>query len=570
LTVLALVVGALVHLNALGNPPLFDDHFLVGNRSLSEVGALKRLLTEPGMTDSPVFAHHYRPLLMLAYWINVQISGQSAPSLRAGNLLVHLLCGLLIGVLARRILSTRDPPDPAAAYSGVVVTAIFVLHPVFGEAVNLVLKRNSSLSALLMMAALLALERSTRPQARAAIWWGVALASGGAAMLVKETAIVMPLLVLLYAARRGLWGGQPARMAAAAALFAAVPLLYVALWFPAATVPPGWGPRLGYLMAQPAALLDYARMLLDPHRVAIAGGAGSGGWPPGPWSVAGAGAVVALLAGAVILRRRWPVCFFSALWAACCLAPSSSLIPLKLTADPIRLYLASLGLLALAASGLLRLGRLLGDRLRARGLTRPPALAMVAASPTLFVCLYLFVCALANNDRRGDALVAWRHAVEVYPRSPTASGNLCATLYHRGPLSAARAACRRALALAPRDPWVNMAIVMIHHRDGDRRAARRALADARRRAGNSWQLSLADGFLAWTGGDCERAERAYAAVLAVYPRNVHARLRLADCRLRRGGPGVRALLAPLRRQPPAEAADRRLMEALLRRLEKRR
>jgi tetratricopeptide (TPR) repeat protein len=503
---------------------------------------------------------------MLTYWLNIQLTGLSMPGLRIGNLLLHLLCGLLFGVLVRRVLAGSHRPAADGWAPGVVATAVFVLHPVFGEAVNLVLKRNTSLCALLMMLALLALDATRRPGARARVWWSITLAFGGAAMFVKETAVVMPALVALYGARRGMWQGAPARLATSVGLFAVVPLLYVVLWFPVDTVPPAWAPRLTYLLAQPAALADYALLLLVPSRVAIAGGVDPGGWPPGLWSSLGAGVVLGLLLAILLLRRRAPTLFFAVAWAGCCLAPSSTVIPLKLASDPIRLYLAALGFLALGAQGLVWLGRRLGALLRRGEIATGPAIAVITALPTLLVCLYIFVSALGNNDRRGDALTAWRHAIAVYPESRVANGNICATLFHQGSPAAARRACRRALSLDPNDPWVNTAVVMLHHREGRRHAAERALDAAKQRVGATWQLSLAEGFLAWSAGDCPRAERAYSAVLRLYPGNTRVRLHLADCLLRRGKPGVGALLAPLRQRRLPDAADRRLLQDLSRRL----
>ena len=89
----------------------------------------------------------YRPALLTSLALNWSISG-AAWSLKAGNVLLHAAVAVLLWSwlwrLSRRVVATT------------VVAALFAVHPLASEAVNLVSARSELLSAAGLLIGLLA------------------------------------------------------------------------------------------------------------------------------------------------------------------------------------------------------------------------------------------------------------------------------------------------------------------------------------------------------------------------------------------------------------------------------
>lgn len=122
----------------------------------------------------------------LSLALTATVAGDGAFPARLVNLLWHLLNGLLVGLVARPLLSR------AAA---VFAVGLFLLHPVQTETVAYVASRPELIAATFVLGALLAVEQQRVPLAGA-------LAFG--ALLAKEFAITAVLLVPLFA----WWHGQ--------------------------------------------------------------------------------------------------------------------------------------------------------------------------------------------------------------------------------------------------------------------------------------------------------------------------------------------------------------------------
>lgn len=238
--ILVVVLGGLSYLNALDNPPVFDDrHLLLENPRLDDdLAALQANLTQPGLTGGSTFSGHFRPVLMVSLWLNQRIFGDSIVAYRLVNLLLHLVCALLCGLLLWRLLLARRWCPQRARRVATIASCLFSLLPLHFSVVALVLKRASSLSAVLLVGALLLLDTAFRPgplerlRLRRLLFWGGALVLGALAQLSKEDAAVLPLLVLIYGLAAGLWRGRWRMGVLVVASFALFPLVFAWRWFP--------------------------------------------------------------------------------------------------------------------------------------------------------------------------------------------------------------------------------------------------------------------------------------------------------------------------------------------------
>lgn len=172
---------------ALAGDYVFDDvHSVSGNPAVQSLANFPQFWTDPG-AFSGAAARMYRPALLTSFALNIAIS-PAAWSLKLGNVLIHAaVAGMLFWWLSR--LSRR-------VRASFVIAAIFAVHPLASEAVNLVSARSELLSTLGVVVALFA---HVSWQRRVANAWpltmmilGTVLACGS-----KETGVVLPGLLLV-------------------------------------------------------------------------------------------------------------------------------------------------------------------------------------------------------------------------------------------------------------------------------------------------------------------------------------------------------------------------------------
>ncbi|MCA8948466.1 MAG: hypothetical protein KDE27_03135, partial [Planctomycetes bacterium] len=180
-----LLLAVVAHGTALLGEFVFDDiHSIAANWALQDPAHWWRWLSDP-TAFSPSGAM-YRPAVLLSLGLSFAID--SAPWIfKLGNVLLHaLVAGLAFGWLRELGLLQR---------SAFAAAALFAVHPLVSEAVNLVSARSELLLFVGLLVALRAHRRAETggrlPMALASVLGGTALACGS-----KETAVVLPALML--------------------------------------------------------------------------------------------------------------------------------------------------------------------------------------------------------------------------------------------------------------------------------------------------------------------------------------------------------------------------------------
>lgn len=552
----SLGLAALAHLPALSNRLIYDDVALIEiNALLRTTAGLRTLMTHATLTSSPIWPQHYRPLLMLTLWLNYHLGAGVEPlAYRATNLAIHLGNGVLAFFLLRRALERRVAA-PLGDWAAAFGASIFLLHPIQSIVIDLVLKRNSSLCALWLFAAVLSYARAldaTSTRARAVAFSG-ALLFGTLAMLTKEDAIVLPALIALWA----LWSGR-GRLRHAAP-FCLAPALFALRIAPHETMLRAQSSAFGHLLAQPLALARYAEMLVHPDAIAISYEL-QPMTQPFPWLRLVALVTLALSVVAVVIGgwRRSPLAALAVAWAVILLMPSSSLFPLFLTMDEVRVYASLLFVFGLMGLGLARLTffiRHRAARLRSAG--------FLALSPWLLVAALQAAGDLQQDRLWSDSLAAYAHAVDRYPRSQLGNRGLCEQLFSRTSAPAAIEQCSRAVSLWPYDPTSRYFLVGALAKAGQLERAARVADDAVRDFPASDVAWAARGHLAWFRDDYPAAAAAYRRVLAINPLDDDVRVHLADVLAATGdGDGVRRICQSFAGAPPGRADDRALLASV--------
>jgi tetratricopeptide (TPR) repeat protein len=381
-----------------------------------------------------------RPILNLSLALNHALSGFSAWSYHAVNLLIHILAALaLFGIVRRTLRSTR----PA-----LVVALLWVVHPLTTEAVTYIVQRAESLMALFYLLTLYCFIRGTQTDGGVRRrWFAFSFLACLLGMGTKEVMVSAPVAVFVYDRTFAAQGWKAAWRERKAYY-----LCLAATWIPLAFFVASSGGNRGgtsgfnlgtsalhYWFSQIEAMTRYLWLVFWPHPLVFEYGLPT--FPDwissflfGPILLA---AVVATFVG-VVRGRPWAFC------AACCwmiLAPTS-LIPGTIQfAVEYRMYLPLAAIVAAVAGGAdACAGRLAGlARIRPAiwiGLVAVIVLALGAET------------ARRNWDYRSD-LAIWADSVAKRPASAAAQCNLGMALSTRGRTKEAIACYLVALHLKP-------------------------------------------------------------------------------------------------------------------------
>lgn len=327
LTAVAVLVLAIVaHAPGLAGNWVYDDErFIAQNPALAslDIGSYVTDVTTASAGEG-IQPDVYRPLRTLVFALEWQVLGNSPTGWHIVSLLLHALASVLV----LRLLWPLVGRDSLVAGAG---AAIFAVHPVGVECVAWVSCQGDLLALVLMLAALIVLER--RGAGRTVL--GCVLMA--LACLAKESALVLPALLLLRDLALGSDRAPGWR----------VTLLRVALLAVVAG---------GYLALRFAVIPDLAQVPEFPggSRIVAAGGmlaglvwyAGALLWPSGfpfdfhlplplsftdPEVILGLGLLVTLVAAGIRGWRRGDALLaFATLGALACLVPVSNVIvPLK-------------------------------------------------------------------------------------------------------------------------------------------------------------------------------------------------------------------------------------------------
>jgi tetratricopeptide (TPR) repeat protein len=337
---IALVLAFTLYGPALDGPFLFDD--------------LGLPFYSPSFAQQPLLGWitGVRPLLMLSYWVNFQVSERDPWSYHAGNVLLHASISILVFILLYRILRLRAIDSRKALFPAGIASILFLVHPLQSEAVGYIAGRSELLAGLFVVAALVVY---SNPGLTTISWRtaAVVLVLYGCAVLSKEQAAVLPALlfsmdVLLRrrSIRETLTLGKRLYYPLAA-LGAAATVAIFALLARSATAGfnvPGihW---YEYLFTQFRVWFIYLKLAVFPfgqnadYDISVSHTlAEHGSWI----------ALAVLIAGAVTawrMRKRYGVAVFGLLMFAVLLLPTSSIIPIQDLAAERRMYLPLLGLL---------------------------------------------------------------------------------------------------------------------------------------------------------------------------------------------------------------------------------
>jgi tetratricopeptide (TPR) repeat protein len=421
LSVLAVDLAALVYLNGLHNPFVYDDRFtILGNPSLRDP-------TLQALTLHSVF----RPVVNVSYAVDHALWGFRPVGYHLTSLVLHAVnVALLFSIVRRAVqdwqardsnLTTERSPDVVAF----VAAAGFAVHPMMTEAVTYVSGRSDVLCATFFLLGMVTMRRAL---VNGRLGWALlGLTSLGLALGAKEVAASFPLVLLAYdrllldpapEARRRRFRYLHLPLISVIAI-ASVARLYT--FFHAETR--GLVAPIPYLGGQLIVVWRYLRLLLLPLGQSLVHSVHEVRSFSDPRMLIAAGGLIAVWLLALAWRRRAPLCALGVVWFFVVLAPSS-VVPLGEPMAEHRVYLASLGFFVV-------IGDLAGAVFARCGRLGVPA-RTVAIGIAAYVLVVFAALTVARNAVWADPVELWRDATRQAPDVWRAHFSLANTLGEAG------------------------------------------------------------------------------------------------------------------------------------------
>ena len=377
---LALVLfGIGIHLPSLGGALLWDDVHLVNDNPLIKSPVLILEAFRHHLFPE-AYAGHYRPIQTISYIFDYFFWSKDPYGYHLSNVLWHVLSGVVLYHLARRILGSllEQCPDESfwkrkisASTAALFLALLWVVHPVHSAAVDYVSGRADSLAFFFGAAGWLLYLRA---QDLSASWsrWGLLLLATLSALVSlcsRESGALWMLMFLLY-----LFAFQKKPPLRAKFFTLAVCLVVVSIYAglrqlpehrSESAVPVNWTPATrGVLMLR--ALGDYGRLLVFPSQLHVertvlepASGSNQSSWQSAMarqgLSAGGVLMLGVLLFGAYRKGVGQRVRCFGASWFLVTYLPISNLFDLNATVAEHWLYLPSVGFLIFIAGVLVDL-----------------------------------------------------------------------------------------------------------------------------------------------------------------------------------------------------------------------
>ena len=415
---IALFTGA--YANSLDNSFHFDDsHVIENNLYLRNLHYVPSYFTDAHTFSSLPQNSTYRPLVTLSLALDYARGGLDPRAYHITQMALMIVTGALLVVFLAPLIGP---------YGALFAAALFSIHTVNTETMNLISARSELLSTIGLLGSFILYQRS--PFARRTLLYLVPLAIGA---LAKAPVVVFAPLLFAYVM---LIEKQPPRRALRAAvpsLILGVALLAVLDRMNAPEWISGSTERWRYLITQPFVWLHYMRLFFLPLGLTA-----DTDWALfDHWydtrAIAGF-AFIALLAVAIrAAARRDATTAFGLAWFAIALLPTSSFFPLAEVSNEHRVFFPYIGLVLAVTSW---------------AMTRHISQNAVTAAAAV-VLLSLAIVTHARNEVWKSEETLWADVVAKSPNNGRAWMNYGLTEMRKGDLAGAKRDFQRASTLAP-------------------------------------------------------------------------------------------------------------------------
>lgn len=197
--ILVAVLALVLYANTLKNGFVFDDEdTIVNNILITDMNNVSKLFTKDYFT----FSHEnsYRPAATFTYFIDYALYGLNPWGYHLTNTLLHAVNGGLLYLFLTALFKNPDYNNPSPFNIPLVISLLFVSHPVLTEAVNAISFREDLLAFLFYISTLiiyLLIRSMPRNEKQLAIGllYAFSCLLYFLALFSKEMAVTLPLIV---------------------------------------------------------------------------------------------------------------------------------------------------------------------------------------------------------------------------------------------------------------------------------------------------------------------------------------------------------------------------------------
>lgn len=361
----SLLLTALVYLPGLPGAFVFDDIGAIVDNPAVKLQAFDYLDLTRAVLSAPT-GGLLRPISTLSFALEAHFLGISPWHFKLINIFIHLAVGLILWFLSRELLRGWSRThgvslsDGRIAWIGLVVSTLWLVHPLNLTSVLYTVQRENSLCALFTASAILSYLKGRRTPGMSGrlFVWVLTPSLVVAGMLCKENAALTPIYILVIECTLF---GPPGRGAVREKevhgfliLFLALPLCAAAVLL---AIRPGFF-LAGYtlrdftlyerLLSEARIVMDYLRWALIPDLRQLGlfhdDIAPSRGLLDPVTTLFSLTAIAALVTAAITLRKRFPLLSFGLLWFFAGQLLESTVLPLELAYEH-RNYLPLFGLI---------------------------------------------------------------------------------------------------------------------------------------------------------------------------------------------------------------------------------
>ena len=212
---LILVISIAIYSNTLKNGFVYDDaKTIVNNTLIKTINNLPKLFNR---TDYFAASGEmsYRPVVTLTYFIDYAIYGLKPYGYHLTNLIIHSINGVMLYIFLTLLFKSSQSSFFNFQFPifnlQLIISLLFITHPVLTEAVNAISFREDGLCFLFFISALILYLKSSKLKAQSSKFKAFSLQLSAfsfylLALLSKEMAITFPLIIILY---EWIYGKQP-------------------------------------------------------------------------------------------------------------------------------------------------------------------------------------------------------------------------------------------------------------------------------------------------------------------------------------------------------------------------
>lgn len=202
-------LSAILYLNTLNNGFVYDDKYTVVNNVL-----IKDFSNLPSLFRKSYFALSgemtYRPVVTLTYFMDYALYGLKPWGYHLTNIILHSVNSIMFYIFLTLIFKPATDVGQRSALANLfirnkslVISLLFVLHPLLTEAVNAVSFREDLLAFLFYMATLnLYISLRAVPISASSVLYHImyplSCLTYGLALLSKEMAVTLPVVIFCY------------------------------------------------------------------------------------------------------------------------------------------------------------------------------------------------------------------------------------------------------------------------------------------------------------------------------------------------------------------------------------